>query len=439
MYLPTPSYTFITCGGQRQFVHRWQLNNNEIIECNKCGSTCNQTDAYSKHWLQKTHNSFGSNKKLTNELSATKNGWSAGQKTTLASVGRQLQHNSGTRTNELIEQLRQAIDNKNVKSFMLCDNRPCNKGSGSTGATAQATNLQQQFLLDSGIKILPDLFRALFDFSTKELQVKIRFYLQMEQDANEANSDVVAHVTTEIFMLQTSELSIANHHDIRESVDMIFAMSLEKLQKENLKQNYQIKRMKIQVKRQQDEISSMPPQLPLQYKLKPRTIVGSGITKQTHNSKEHVKLLQQLRHHFKENNTTIAELPKLTCNLYCFQVCANSQELYVVPYYISDSNSSPLPNYIIMQDVMGKFHSLLEISNLKRFLRYSPADEVLDCRRCQAKFMQHTQLALHEMLLCGLFFRLSSMPEDYFEIYEKCLLLSQCAEWSLYGIVDALS
>lgn len=52
MMEPTSRYTFVTLAGQRKFFHRWYLDNNEVIECNKCGgTTCQGTDAYHKQRL----------------------------------------------------------------------------------------------------------------------------------------------------------------------------------------------------------------------------------------------------------------------------------------------------------------------------------------------------------------------------------------------------
>ncbi|KAM7356764.1 protein terminus-like [Cochliomyia hominivorax] len=393
MSLPTPSYTFVTSGGQRQFFHRWHFENNEVIECNKCGTICQENDAYSQHWLQ--------------------------QKIKLNEVGDEL--NTWQRT-PIMEQ-QSAIVSKNIESFMLCD-----------GKLVSDT---QQFLLDAGITAIPELLSVLYASpECKELVVKMRFYVE---------------IADEMFMLQSSELEIKHHCDIRESVDVIFLMLLEKLRTfmtcmpKNANSSsrrrrccstpegvYRIKRIHIKVQRRKYEQNSEKLPLPLQYQRK-HALMQETPTNENNS-------IEQLSQSFQKHLHLSPEAPfkpPFPCNLYCFQTCANSHELYVVPYHMSSSPASFLStrSFIILNDIMGRFQQLQEIGNIKRFLHHFAEDAVLCCPQCQEKFMQHTNLSIHRMLNCGYDFEILKVGKDFIEIYEECLEIMRTTKWLLYGIV----
>ncbi|XP_023305461.2 protein terminus-like [Lucilia cuprina] len=385
MSLPTPSYTFVTSAGQRQFFHRWHLQNNEVIDCNKCGTICKETDAYSQHWMK--------------------------QKLKLTEAGDEL--NTWMRT-PIMEQ-QPAIVSRNIQSFMFCD-----------GKVVSDT---QEFLLDVGITGIPDLLSVLYATDgCKELMVKLRFYVEIED---------------EMFMLQSSELEIRHHSDIRESVDVIFLMLLEKLRtfmtcmprrRRGLQEGvYRIKRILVQTQRRQ-YVNNEQLQLPLQYKRKQAILQETDMTPQYKCDLEQLSLAFQ-RHINTSANSHFK--PPFPCNLYCFQTCANSQELYAVPFHISNKPQSFLStrSFVIVNDILGGFQQLQEIAHIKRFLHHSAEDAVLSCSQCQAKFMQPTKLSLHKMLNCGHDFEILKIDPDFIEIYEECFEIMRCAKWLLFGIV----
>lgn len=384
MSLPTPSYTFVTSAGQRQFFHRWHFENNEVIECNKCGTICQENDAYSQHWLQL--------KQKLNEVGDELNTW---QRTAI------MEHQS-------------AIVSRNIETFMLCD-----------GKVVSDT---QQFLLDAGITAIPELLSVLYASSVKckELMVKLRFYVEIED---------------EMFMLQSSELEIKHHSDIRESVDVLFLMLLEKLRtfmtcmpkrRRGMPEGvYRIKRIQIQAQRRLYKNNERL-MLPLQYQRK-----HALLDAQQH--KEDVEQLSFSYHQYLKTSSSASAhfKPPFPCNLYGFQTCANSQELYAVPYHISTSPANFLNtrSFIIFHDIKGGFQQLQEISNVKRFLHHFAEDEVLSCPQCQEKFMQPSKLAIHRMLNCGYDFEILKIDKDFIEIYEECLEIIRSSKWLLYGIV----
>ncbi|XP_054088018.1 uncharacterized protein LOC128922230 [Zeugodacus cucurbitae] len=130
--------------------------------------------------------------------------------------------------------------------------------------------------------------------------------------------------------------------------------------------DYSLKCIKIYVRRELNSNSSSlthaPPKciLPLQYRVK--HAIAAPATK------------------------PISAKAAADANLYCFRVCARTQELYVVPYQLGKCPSSTCStevqraqqtwdrvgcgaHYIMLQSVDGAQQQLLEISNICRFLR----------------------------------------------------------------------
>ncbi|XP_005191775.2 protein terminus-like [Musca domestica] len=424
--MPVSSYTFVTSGGQRRFVHRWQYENNEVIECNKCGSSCKETDAYGKHWSQpKTlddNDSNNNNKDGSIDISRTAKTPIALSTSTSSSTSSSSSLTSSDKSFGRITTLmdsKEIIVSKNVESFMLC--------------ASKAVSDSQQFLLDAGIKAVPDLLASLYAMyggghSHRLLLVAVGFYVT---------------IGGETFMLQTTELTIKHHYDIRESVDMIFAMLLEKLRNFlacrsesngfGKQEAYSIKRIRIKVRKQQLQQESMP--LPLHYARKQTNMEMSGTTA---NRNELASLTAWFRQHLLTSEPLDSQMSPFPCNLYCFQECPNSLELYVVPYHLGSSSNDLYKSrsFIILCDIKGRFMELQEITNIRRFLHHATEDRVLWCPRCQQCFVEHSKLALHKMLQCGRGFEILQLDSDFIEIYENCLLLEKCDNWSLFGIIE---
>ncbi|XP_073841471.1 protein terminus-like [Musca autumnalis] len=421
--LPISSYTFVTSGGQRRFVHRWQYENNEVIECNKCGSSCKETDAYGKHWSQpKTldeNDNIGkddSSNRGTIDISRT-------AKTPIAlctSTSSSSLEKSFGRITTLMDS-KEIIISKNVESFMLC--------------ASKAVTDTQEFLLETGIKAVPDLLSSVYAMHggghSHHLLVVVRFYVTIKG---------------ETFMLQTTELTIKHHYDIRESVDMIFTMLLEKLRNYMAcrreanglanEEAYSIKRIYIKV-RKQHHVQQQT--LPLHYARKQSNMeIGTFLNSTTTSQDDLALLTAWFRQHLLTSESLDSLRSPFPCNLYCFQECPNSLELYVVPYHLSSHSSDIYKSrsFIILCDINGCFMELQEITNIRRFLHHTSEDRVLSCTRCQACFMEPSKLALHKMLNCGRGFEMLKMDSDFIEIYENCLLLEKCDNWSLFGIIE---
>lgn len=388
----TPSYTFVNVAGRRTFFHRWHdLENDEVIECCKCGTTCKETDAYSQHWLLQTAKQ---NQVSDDEL----NRW---QRT---AVMKRLP----------------AIVSQNIESFMLSD--------------AKVTQDTHQFLLDAGLTAIPDLLRVLYAAEhCKALMVRLKFFVEIKD---------------EMFVLQTNELEIKHHSDIRESVDMMFLMSLERLrtfmilkplrhagrrQRPLQPNEYRIKRIHISAQRiPLNHLKEDILMLPLHFRQKnasklPTPQQVNAIKLLTWNFRQYLKTDQ--KQHFK---------PPFPCNLYCFRTCPNTQEVYAVPYHFTwkSEEFSNIPNFIILENIRGEFQQLQEIADIKKFLQVPQHNMVVTCRRCQLTFVQPTELYLHLMLTCGNEFEILQIHPDVIEIYEHCYELWRKPKWMLYGIVD---
>ncbi|XP_061391964.1 protein terminus-like [Musca vetustissima] len=419
--MPVSSYTFVTSGGQRRFVHRWQYDNNEVIECNKCGSSCKETDAYGKHWSQpKTLDDNNIGRDGIIDISRTAKTPIALSTPTSSSSLTSLEQSFG-RITTLMDS-KEIIVSKNVESFMLC--------------ASKAVRDTQQFLLDAGIKVVPELLSSIYAMygggQSHHLLVVVRFYVT---------------VKGETFMLQTTELTIKHHYDIRESVDMLFAMLLEKLRNFmacrsesnslGTQEPYSIKRIHIKVRKQHNPQQSQI--LPLHYARKQTNMEIANLQNGLTTSRDDLALLRAwFRQHLLTSESLESLRSPFPCNLYCFQECPNSLELYVVPYHLC-SQSADIYNcrsYIILTDIHGRFMELQEITNIRRFLHHTSEDRVLSCTRCQACFLEPSKLVLHKMLKCGRDFEILKMDSDFIEIYENCLLLEQSDNWSLFGIIE---
>ncbi|XP_075162109.1 protein terminus-like [Haematobia irritans] len=425
--MPISSYSFVTTAGQRKFVHSWHYENNEVIECNKCSSSCKETDAYGKHWIQPKTLDVDANDNdptaINRESDATatmgmamiptkSHGPTIGPTTIIPVTAMASSTNGFAGITSPLMDHREIIVSRNIESFMLCDD-------------TKTVSDSQQFLLDAGIKAIPDLLSAVYAMRwglCLSLGVVLRFYVKIKGN---------------LFRLQTTELLIRHHFDIRESVDMMFSMLLEKLKRlldggesiGAMPKNFTIQRMNIKVQRYRES----QPALPLQYARKQNPREGPS---------QSVLDLALLNSWFRQHLLTSQHLngsdPPFPCNLYTIQQCQNSLELYVVPYYLeSQSKDSNLGrNFAILCDISGYFLGLQEISNIRRFLHHSWEDRLLECPHCQEKFVQHSKLHLHKMLNCGQGFEFVKIDSDSIEIYEHCWLFEKSKNWSLFGILE---
>ncbi|XP_017469552.1 PREDICTED: protein terminus-like [Rhagoletis zephyria] len=304
---------------------------------------------------------------------------------------------------------------RRINTFILCNERTSIRNPS-------------EFLLDAGINAVPQLLRLLFH-GVSRLHVRLGFHTRAYNGAD--------------LLFNSSELALEHHLDIGESVDMLFLMLLERIEAymyvryPTRAAEYCVKRIKIHVRRE--------------------TLTKSGESASTLATDATLPLQYRIKHATAMPRDALSVEATATANIYCFRVCARTQELYAVPYQLGkcringgggekdESNILRWPwdtegcgsHYIMLQSVEGKLQQLLEITNLYRFLRTEADDRVHMCTRCRANFTQRTRLQLHKSLDCGRGFEVLHLDSNYLEIYESCLQM-RCAnyKWPLYGIIQ---
>ncbi|XP_013118005.1 protein terminus-like [Stomoxys calcitrans] len=415
MSLPISSYTFVTSGGQRRFVHSWQNENNDVIECNKCGSSCKETDAYGNHWIQPKTLDDNDNELKSANIEGMNPAAMQSHRLPTGPTSIPASSTNGLGRITTLMDHKEIIVGKNIESFMLCDTK--------------AVSDTQQFLLDAGIKAIPDLLRAACAVSgpVRSLDIVLRFYVT---------------INGEVFTLQTTALVINHYYDIRESVDMMFAMLLEKLKRymascskdcSAQQKDFSIKRINIKVQR----FCERNPTLPLQFARKQAPT--AAMTTGSGNKHQDLALINSwFRKHLLTSQPLNGKDLPFPCNLYSIQQCSNSLELYAVPYHLNFKANNLLScrSFAIICDISGYFIGLQEISNIRRFLHHSSEDRIVSCSSCLENFTEPSKLTLHKMLNCGRGFELVKMDPDFIEIYEQCWLLEKCDNWTLFGIVE---
>ncbi|XP_017072020.1 protein terminus [Drosophila eugracilis] len=356
-------YTFEIVENWRVFRHQFFVNGTRRTDCNTCESRVSASDPYYHHWRNDIQNGRGYYIKLGSEE----------------------------------EQILKTIEKRGVEEFILCD-----------GSITPRTN---DFLLDAGMDAVPQLLRFL-SFGTDKLEATVGFYVDVKKER---------------MYYESSPLNIEHHLDIVEAVDMIFSMLLEKISNYVLLQQRVpleacvIRRMKVTVKRfchSPKEKSKSATILPLQYRVKKAAeCLGSGSNK---TPSDLVKIAETYLSQENEGRPIPASLK---VNLYTFRVCNTSKELYVVPYLLHGDDVDSTPTFIIQTDVVGGFQGLLEVRNIRKFLRADSYDRVIECRQCQSHFVDPVHLALHKQISCGRNFMVWHMDMDAIELHENCLPL----------------
>ncbi|XP_054086964.1 protein terminus-like [Zeugodacus cucurbitae] len=245
-------------------------------------------------------------------------------------------------------------EEQRITNFILCNDHN------------RSTN---EFLLDAGIQAIPQLLRLLFH-DTARLHFRLSFYTRVLNETD--------------FLFASSELTLEHHLDIRETVDVLILMLLEKIEAymyacyPTRAADYSVKRIKIYVRRELNSNSSSlthtPPKciLPLQYRVKHTN--AAPATK------------------------PISAKAAADANLYCFRVCGAPKSLQRAQQTWDRVGCGA--HYIMLQSVDGAQQQLLEISNICRFLRTDEDDRVHTCSQCKANFTQRTKLQLHKALDC---------------------------------------
>ncbi|KAH8267685.1 hypothetical protein KR026_003287 [Drosophila bipectinata] len=283
------------------------------------------------------------------------------------------------------------IDDQHIETFILCDS-----------SLPARTN---DFLLDAGMDAVPQLLRFL-SFGTEKLDATVGFYVDVKKER---------------MYYESSPLTIENHLDIGEAVDMIFSMLLEKISNYVLLHQRVpleacvIRRMKLTVRRHcHSSTSSYNYKLPLQYRVK--NAAGGSKTSNTE--------LALIAENYLKHPDKGRPIPQnLKLNLYCFRVCSTSKELYAVPYLLRGEDVENTPTFAIQTDVIGGFCGLQEVHNIRKFLRTDTKDRVTECRQCQAHFVDRVHFALHKQIDCGRGFMVWHMDKEAIELHENCLPL----------------
>ncbi|KAH8368738.1 hypothetical protein KR084_010145 [Drosophila pseudotakahashii] len=358
----------------RVFRHQFFVNGSRRAECTTCESRVPASEPYSYHW----RNDIKNKRNYCIQLGSEE------------------------------KQILKTIEDQAIEEFILCD-----------GSITARTN---DFLLDSGIDAVPQLLRFL-SFGTDKLEASVGFYVDVKKER---------------MYYESSPLNIEHHLDIGEAVDMIFSMLLEKIsnyvllhQKVPLEACV-IRRMKVTVKRfchSTKGKSLSVSKLPLQYQVKNAAeCLGSGSNK---SSSDLLKLAET----YLTQDRPIP--PTLKVNLYSFRVCSTSKELYAVPYILRGDDVDNTPTFIIQTDVTGGFLGLLEVRNIRKFLRVDSQDRVFECRQCQSHFVDRVHFALHKQIACGRNFMVWHMDKDAIELHENCLPLPK--EYFKYNWVGLAS
>ncbi|EDV98020.1 GH14371 [Drosophila grimshawi] len=289
------------------------------------------------------------------------------------------------------------IEREHIETFFLCD-------ESAVGRT-------NEFLLEAGMEAVPQLLRFL-SYEATRLEITVGFYVE---------------ATKQLMYYESIPVVINHYLDIKDTVDMVFSVLLEKISNYVLmKQRVPleactIKRIKLLVKRQWNEKL----ELPLQYRLK-------NDTKFLNANDASAVDLALLTDSYMSNGLFT---DSLKVNLYCLRVCASTKELYAVPYLLRSEDVANTPTFLILSDVEGEFRGMHEIRNLRRFLRADSQDHSFECRKCKMHFSDRLQYTLHKQINCGSGFMVWHIDRDSTEFYENCLLLPrQFFKFAWFGI-----
>ncbi|XP_016943880.4 protein terminus [Drosophila suzukii] len=356
-------FIFEIVENSRVFRHQFFANGSRRADCATCESRVPASEPYNHHW----RNDIKNNRSYCIQLGSEE------------------------------KQILKTIEDQAIEEFILCD-----------GSITARTN---DFLLDSGIDAVPQLLRFL-SFATDKLEASVGFYVDVKKER---------------MYYESSPLNIENHFDIGEAVDMIFSMLLEKISNYVLLHHKDpleacvIRRMKVTVKRfcHSPKSKSIPvSKLPLQYQVK-----NAAECLERGSNKLSSDLIKLVETYINQEEPGRPIPSTLKVNLYSFRVCSTSKELYVVPHLLSGDDVDNTPTFIIQTDVVGGFQGLLEVRNIRKFLKVDSQDRVFECRQCQSHFVDRVHFALHKQIACGRNFMVWSMDKDAIELHENCLPL----------------
>lgn len=302
------------------------------------------------------------------------------------------------------KKLLKRIELQRIQTFFLCDE--------------SARSRTNEFLLEAGIEAVPQLFRFL-NYGANRLEVTIGFYVT---------------VVRKRMYYESTPVIIGNHLDIKDTVDMLFSILLEKIASFVLI-NYSvpleacaIKRIKVMVMRQMFG----KPQVPLQYRVK----INTNYFHSNHTTSNKVNIRPLHKNFASSRQGTLGNFPTpLKFNLYCTRTCSSTKEIFLVPYLLRSEDIDNIPTFLILTNVTGEFIGLHEIRDVRRFLKTDSQDHIFECRQCNSHFADRSQYALHKQINCGAGFVVWHIDQESTELYENCLLLPrQYFKFAWFGI-----
>ncbi|XP_002008621.2 protein terminus [Drosophila mojavensis] len=369
---PISSFVFSNEGDQQTFHHQWYVEG-QLHECSTCRSSIDADEPPSQHWLRR---------------------------------GEQQQPQLTKQQQAVLD----IIEARQLETFFFCDE--------------SAQQKLDEFLAETCSTSVPELLRWMFHNGTQRLEFQVACYVLVQN---------------QVHICQSGTVVVQHHYDIEECVSVVYELLTQRIQ------NYlcsshdvsldecSITRIRVQLKRKREESETLSANslatLPLALQLSHSSSTTTTTT--TTSESELASLRAVYVKHQRECNGYFP--PNMRVNLYGLQQCLTTKELYVVPYHISETlQQRPNKNFLILNDIMGRFQRLHELHTPIQPSR--GRSRPYKCRRCRALFKKRSRLHIHQQLRCGQDFSLDSIHPDIVEVYEQCLPVSRSpSQYTCYG------
>ncbi|XP_017030902.1 protein terminus [Drosophila kikkawai] len=372
---PISSFVFTNEATTQTFHHQW-FAQGQLHECATCYSSIDADEPPSQHWLR------------------------GGE----ASQGLQL-----TKQQQAVLDI---IEARQIETFFFCDESSRDK--------------HDHFMGETCARGVPELLRWMFQNNTIAVEFNLACYV---------------NAMDQVLIFQSGSLKVEHHYDVEECVSVVYEMLMQRIENYlNCSCEYgmdecSITRVRVQVKRIRVEVESpgsTPFALPLQLRQEEEDLPATSTSES-----ELAILRSAYLKHYRECNGYFP--PNMRVNLYGLQQCKTTKELYVVPYHVSETlQQLPNKNFLILNNIMGQFQRLHELSTPVKSIERDPSGSPLknlQCRRCRTQFTRSSKLHIHQQLHCGQDFSVDSMHADIVEIYEQCLPISRSVfQYACYGI-----
>ncbi|XP_037936069.1 protein terminus-like [Teleopsis dalmanni] len=377
------SFTYTVYSPQtREFHHRWHTNRGRIIDCLTCYNISERVEPFAKHYERNNERTY-------------------------------LVLTEDERKKLLI------VESKCVSTFVMTKDN-IDKGN-------------MDFLSEASTDVLPSMLRLLF-VKAKTIHIQVAYNVKIEN---------------RLYVFESTELAIENHFDIIESIDMVFMMLLEtvKIFMGSLEcsdiENFKIQRIKVNIRMErwfsQNGVRKMT--LPLKYRIKNVAFyIDPEQLKLKHEKMEScdIEAITYAYKKYKATGNKSYLMRMKGANLYCFQLCQTSQEIYTVPFYLAPpTGNKENHNFIILEDVEGNFQHFMGILSPQHFAYTEDPKAIFICPKCQANYSELVKLAVHQRLKCGHFFEIFEVDNDYAEDYPNNFSIETSdGKWLLAGIRD---